>query len=827
MSLVKFSFTQLKRDWRAGELRLLGLALIIAVASLTSVDFFTDRVNQVTEIQATELLAADLVVSSAEPFKQEFIEHAQDLGLNTALTAGFSSVVVHAGKLELAQVKAVQTGYPLRGRLQVSDELFAMEYATDAIPQQGAVWLDPRLFQLLELRVGARINLGASILNAAKVLTYEPDRGGDMFNIAPRLLMNLADLEATGLILPGSRVTYRLLLAGADETVTKFRSLIGNHPEYDVRGIRDARPELRTALDRAEQFLGLAVLVSIALAGLAVALSAQRYAVRHYDNCAIMRCFGAGPDMVVKLYLIQLFITALICSAIGCGLGYLGQAGLTVLMNDLVSRPLPAPSPAPVLSGLAAGVLTALGFAMPQILRLKNVTPLRVLRRDLTPLPLNNLGIYLAAVGCLLLLAWSQSGSGKLFVYGFCGLALTALAAFLAARLAIRCLNRLRAGVGVAGRFGLTNIVRRAGLSTAQILAISLGVMLLTLLTLIRTDLLANWRNRLPADTPNYFLINIQPDEVDAVREFIRERTGLVTRSYPLIRARLTRVNDRTVNPEDYTDERAKRFARRTFNLSTAETLQDDNRLLTGEWWKATDENLFSFEEEFADTLGISLGDRLEFKIADNKVIGAVANTRWVDWDTFNVNFFVVANPGTLDDYPTTYITSFYLPAGKKQLLTDLVKAWPSITVFDVDAILKQVRKIMEQVVLAVEFVAGFTLLAGIIVLFAALQTTHDERRHETALLMTLGAERAQLLAGLLAEFACLGLIAGVIAGLTATVAEILLAEYVFNMDVVINPWVWLITPILCTSIIVIGGLAGTYKVLSTPPVLALRRLSA
>ena len=827
MSLVKLSLTQLGRDWRAGELRLLGLALIIAVASLTSVDFFTDRVSQVTEIQATELLAADLVISSAEPISQEFIEQARDLGLNTALTVSFRSVAVHGGKLELAQVKAVQSGYPLRGRLRVSDELFAGETVSDSIPLRGSVWLDPRLFQLLDLRVGARIGLGASNLNASKVLTYEPDRGGDMFNIAPRLLMNLADLEATGLILPGSRATYRLLLAGADEAIAGFRSLVDKQPEYDVQGIRDARPELRTALDRAEQFLGLAVLVSIALAGLAIALSAQHYAIRHYDNCAIMRCFGAGPDEVVKLYVIQLLITALVCSAIGCGLGYLGQTWLTVLMRDLVTRPLPAPSPVPILSGLAAGVLTTLGFAIPQILRLKNVSPLRVLRRDLTPLPLNNLGIYLAAVGCLLLLVLWQSGNGKLFVYGFCGLALTALTAFLAARLAIRCLNRLRAGVGVAGRFGLMNIVRRGALSTAQILAVSLGVMVLTLLVLIRTDLLANWRARLPADTPNYFLINIQPGEVDAVKAFIREQAGLVTQIHPLVRARLTAINGHSVNPDDYEDERAQHFIRRTFNLSIAEALQEDNRLSAGEWWDAGAGNLFSFEDEFAQTLDIALGDSLEFSIADKQVTGTVANTRWVDWDTFNVNFFVVANPGTLDGHPTTYITSFFLPPENKQLLSELIRNWPSITVFDVDAILRQVRQIMQQVVRAVEFISGFTLLAGIIVLLAALQTTHDERRYETALLTTLGAERGHILAGLLAEFAVLGLIAGLIAALNASMAEILLAEFVFKIDISVNPWVWLITPLLCTLVIVCAGLAGTYKVLSTPPALALRQLSA
>ena len=824
MFLLRLSLTQLLRDWRAGELRLVGLALIIAVASMTTVDFFTDRVNQVTEIQATELLAADLVVGSAEPFRQELVGQARGLGLNTALTVSFRSVVVFGDRLELAEVKAVQSGYPLRGRLLVSEQLFSEEFTSGAIPGPGAVWPDPRLFQLLDFSVGDSVNLGASSLRVAKVLTYEPDRGGDMFNIAPRLLMNLADLEATGLIRPGSRATYRLLVSGPGEAVAGFRNLVGKYEEYDIRDIRDARPELRTALDRAEQFLGLAVLVSIALAGLAIALSAQRYATRHFDNCAIMRCFGADQGTIIKIYFIQLSVLALVCSGIGCVFGYLGQSGLTALMRGLVSRPVPEPGLAPVLTGMSAGMVTALGFAMPQVLRLKNVTPLRVLRRDLVPLPVGSLGIYAAAIGCLLLLAPWQSGNVEMLLYGFTGLAITGVSAFLATRLAIRWLNTLRSGVGVAARFGLANIVRRAGLSTAQVLAISIGVMALTLLVLVRTDLLANWSNRLPPDTPNYFLINIQPGEVGAVSKFIDDRAGMAPSAYPMIRARLLTINGKAVDPDDYADERAKRFARRTFNLSVAENLQEDNRLTTGEWWGDTDENLFSFEEEFAATLGISLGDRLEFKIADKPVTGTVSNTRWVDWDTFNVNFFVVANPGTLDGYPATYITSFHLAPENRRLLIELVRTWPSVTVFDVDSILKQVRGIMEQVVKAVEFVSGFTLLAGIIVLLAALQTTHDERRRETALLNTLGAGRGHVLTGLVAEFALLGLVAGTVAALTATVAEMLLAEYVFHIDIAVNPWVWLVTPLLSTLVVVVGGLAGTRKVLSTPPMLALRQ---
>ena len=823
MRLSRLALVQLQRDWRAGELRLLGLALIIAVASLTSVDFFTDRVKQLMELQATELLAANLVIGSAEPFKPEFIAQAESLGLDTALTTSFRSMVVYGDKLELSEVKAAGSGYPLRGRLQVADEPFAREYPTDTIPTRGTAWLDPRLFQALDVAVGERVNLGAATLVADRVLTYEPDRGGDMFNIAPRLLMNLADLEATGLIAPGSRVTYRLLLAGDGAALRAFRALTKQHAEYDIRGIRDARPELRSALERSEQFLGLAVLVSIALAGLAIALSAQRYAVRHYDACAVMRCFGATPKQVAGIHIIQLLATALACGAIGCALGYLGQIALSALMQDLVAETLPAPSPAPIAGGLSVALLVALGFALPQILRLKDVSPMRVLRRDLAPLPIPGLGIYLTATACLLLLALWQSDGEQLFLYGCLALALTGLSAWGTAVLALRYLNGWRGMLGPATRFGLSNIVRRGGLSTAQILALSLGLTLLTLLALLRTDLLANWRDRLPADTPNYFLINIQPREVNAIRQFLQERTGLSAQVYPLVRARLLSINGNTVNPEDYEDERAQRFLRRTFNLSVAADLQADNRLEQGKWWDTDTGRLFSFEQEFAETLDISLGDRLEFSIAGERVTGMVANTRRVDWDTFNVNFFVVASPATLDGFPATYITSFYLPREHGSVLNELIGNWPSVTVFDVDTILRQVRMVMEQVVRAVEFISWFTLLAGIIVLLAALQTTHDERRRETALLSALGARRGQVLAGLTAEFTVLGLSAGLVAALNATVAEFLLAEYVFRMDFSFSPLVWLVTPLLCTAITVGAGLAATRKVLSTPPLLTLR----
>ena len=829
MNILHLALNSIKRDWRSGEIRLIAIAVIVAVSSLTSVKFFTDRIRLATEQQATELLAADLVLRSRDPIADEIVGLARASSLIVTHTTSFRSVVVAGDKLQMSEVKAVEDGYPIRGKLRITDNLFGEEKITEQIPKPGTAWADARLLQILGVTLGDKINLGASQLTITKILAYEPDRGGDLFNIAPRLLMNRADLAATNLILPGSRINYHLLLGGDIDSIATFRQEIEKRDESNLRvqGIRDARPELKRALERSEQFLGLAVIVSIALAGLAIAMSAQQYVVRHFDHCAIMRCLGADQNSIVKIHVIQLLVLALLCSLTGCVIGYFSQEGLAWLIADITRITLPSPTFTPVLIGLVAGVVTVLGFAVPQILRLKHVPPLRVLRRDLTPLPVRSMTSYFAAIAALALLTPWQSGKLALTLYTFGGLLLTALLLMLGAGLLIRGLKRLRSKVGIASRFGLANISRRSGSSIAQIVGIGLGVMVMLLLTLIRTDLLDTWRNRLPTGTPNYFLINIQPDETASMRTFIKENTGVDTEFFPMIRGRLTKINNKDVDPDSYSDQRAQRLASREFNLSIAEKMQSDNKLIAGNWWTETDANkpLFSVEEGIADSLGIKLNDTLTYVVAGKEISGTVTNLRWVEWDSFNVNFFVVANPGFLEGLPSTYITSFYLSKGERKLLIDLVRTFPSVTVIDVDAILSQVRTIMEQVIKTIEFVFGFTLLAGLVVMAAALQTTHGQRTQESALLNALGASRRQILASLTAEFLCLGLIAGVLSGIAATIVEMVLAKFVFKMDIIINPWVWVIAPLLCMAIVVLGGLAGTRRVLYTPPIEALRKV--
>ncbi|MDZ7736604.1 MAG: FtsX-like permease family protein [Gammaproteobacteria bacterium] len=824
--IARWSWQALRRDWRAGELRLIALALIIAVAASTAVGFFTDRIGRTLSTQTGELIGGDLVLVSSKPIGKDIKQQVKALGLISADTLTFRSAVSSGDDLQLAELKAVAAPYPLRGRLRTSDKLFGEEYETGDVPTRDSAWLDARLMQSLGLETGDTVNIGAKTLEVSRVLTYEPDRGGELFNIAPRAMINLADIPATDLIQPGSRVKYHLLLGGEAEAIDRMRTWLRNNAADDLRveDVREGRPELRTALDRAEQFLGLAAIVAVALAGLAVALATRRYTARHLDHCAIMRCFGATQNFILAAYTLQLLWLGLIAGLIGIALGWFAQHGLVILMSALIDGPLPAAGPLPAFTGLAIGLVTLLGFALPQIYSLKNVPPGRVLRRDLGPTPAGAITVYgVAVIAIAALLPW-QSGDPKLSFYILLGLFGTAALLAGSAWLLIRLLGRLRARVGVAWRFGLANVSRRAAGSAAQVLGIGLGLTLMLLLTLVRTDLLDGWRDRVPADAPNYFLINVQPDEARDVAGFLRERAGVNTDLYPMVRGRLIEINGEAISPEDYPEGRPRRLVEREFNLSWTATMQADNKLVAGDWWpQNSDGNWFSVEEGIAETLGIDTGDTLTYQIGDQTVTARVRNLRWVEWDSFNVNFFVVANPGVLDDYPATYITSFYLPSEHRPALNDLIRQFPSATVLDVDTLLTQVRRIMEQVILTVEYVFGFTLLAGLVVLLAAIQSTHDERRYETALLTAVGASRAQILRGLAAEFTVIGLVAGTLSGIAATLSGWLLANHVFNIPYEFNPLIWLFGLGGGVLVVLIAGLAGTWKVLRHPPLAVLR----
>ena len=828
MRALRLSLRFIRREWHSGELTTAALALVIAVASVSAVGFFTDRVRGAMSQQASELLAADLLVVSSQPIPAAWTKQAANNGLNTALVTQFPSVVLAGSKTLLAEVKAVTPSYPLRGEVRVAPKPYAPDAPTDLIPASGEAWLDARLMAQLGIVPGTAISVGAKTLRATQVIAYEPDRGGDMFSIAPRLLMNATDLPATRLIQVGSRISYRLLLAGSTDQINAFRSWL--KPRLPIsaqlQGVRDSRPEMRVALDRAEQFLSLAALVSVVLAGVAVAISGRRYAMRHLDTSAILRCFGASQRTIVGLYAAQLVLLAVVGSLVGVLVGFLAQWGLSSILVGLFADQLPPPTAMPVLTGLATGLIVLLGFALPPILHLKDVPPARVLRRDVGNLPATSKTIYITAVVAMFGLMLWQTKDPTLTLYVSGGSLATLLALGLVAWLLTLGVGRLRTRVGVAWRFGIANISRRARSSIVQLIAFGLGIMVMLLLAIVRNDLINQWQDSLPANAPNYFLINVQAPQVDKLSRFFKDNGVPAPSLYPMTRARLTGINNKPIDPESYDDERARRLVTREQNLSSAALPQADNRLLAGRWWNANEfgQPLMSLEEGLANRLGIKLGDTLQFNIVGEPVSFTVTSLRSVDWDSFQVNFFMVVPPGVLDDFPANYVTSFHLPPGKPALLGNMIQRFPNLTVLDITALMGKVRNIMDRVTLAVEFVFLFTLVAGLLVLWAAIQSTQDERLYEGAILRTLGASRRQLLLGLAAEFVTLGLLAGLLAAFSSSLIGYVLAEQIFHLPYKPNVAIWFAGLIGGALGVGVTGTLGARSVITRPPLYTLRR---
>jgi len=641
-------------------------------------------------------------------------------------------------------------------------------------------------------------------------------------NLGPRLIMNLADLPSTGLIQVGSRVTYRLGLAGPLAAIQNFRTFAEARarPGQRVEDVRDARPEIRSALERAEKFLGLSALLSVILAAVAVALAARRYLKRHLDGCAVMRCLGASQGLIVRLHVQQFVVLGLVASVLGCALGFAGQAVLAAMLKPLVGVELPLPGAIPVLQGFAAGFVLLLGFAIPPLVALRRVPPLRVLRRDLgLPDTAGMAGYAIGVVALAGLILW-EAQDPKVGAYVLGGGIATMAGCVLVTWGLLRAFAWTGTRAGFAWRFGLANLRRRPLATITQVVALGMGIMALVLLTLVRGDLLASWKKSLPPDAPNRFLVNIQPDQLDPLRGFFRENGLQPPELYPMIRGRLTTRNGTSLSSADYTDDRAKRLIDREFNLSWAERMQPDNVIVAGRWWNRADRGkaLFSVEEGIAETLGIKLGDKLTYEIAGSRLEGEVASLRKVEWDSFRVNFFVVAPAGVLDPYPASYVTSFHLAPDRAALMDQLVKRFPNFLVIDVAAVLSQVQRIMEQVVKAVEFVFLFGLLAGLVVLFAAISATHDERVFDAAILRTLGATGRQMLSAHAAEFAAIGALSGLLAAIGASLLGWVLATRVLTVPYEISPWVWLVGLLGGTAGVLMAGLLGTRRVLRTPP---------
>ncbi len=827
ISMGRLALKLLRRDWRSGELYLLSAALVLTVAAITAVGFFTDRIERAMERQGGELIAADLAIDSSRPIPDAFSDEAARRGLSIARTLTFASVVLAGDDSQLVQVKAVDDAYPLRGAMRLKADIDAPEQPAAGPPAPRGAWVEPRLLYSLGADVGAGIDLGEAHFTAEKLIAYEPDRGGNFFQIAPRVMIRLDDLPATGLVTDASRVRYRLLLAGAPEAVADYAAWAKPllPPAAGLIDAREARPEFASAVERASRFLHLAALTTLLVAGAAMALASRRLVERQTDAVAVMRCLGAPRHLLTRIFALRLLAFGLIASLVGCLVGWLGQRGLASLLASWFDGPLPAASVQPALIGLGTGLVALAGFALPPLLQLANVPPLKVLRRDLgAPRASVALAALAAAAALAVLILWQAADfalAWKLLL-GVVGalVALVALGALLV-WLAALAASRSR-GIW---RLGLAGLARRPAAAILQIVGFGLGILALLLLAVVRVDLLRTWQETLPEGAPNRFLINIQPHEKDALADWLTKHDIDTAGIYPMIRGRLTGIGGAAVEPDDYEDPRAQRLAEREFNLSYGLTPQQDNEIVAGRWWTGnTPPAQFSVEEGIAETLGVGLGDELRFWVAGRELTAPVTSLRRVQWDSFNVNFFVLGTPGLLVQEPATYITSFYLPESREALVPELLRAFPSGTLIDVGALLKQVRGIIEQGIRAVEYVFLFTLAAGLVVMYAGIQASLAVRRGEHGVLRTLGANRRQLLRALLVEFTVAGLLAGLTASVFAELTGYVLAHQVFELPFAPSPWLWVLGVLGSGVAIGLAGTLGTYRALVRPPLAALRQ---
>ncbi len=851
MNFLRLSLNLLRRDWRAGEWRVLLLALVLAVGSLATVGLFADRVRLALQQEATSLIGADLRIVSARPLPFAYRGMAEAHGLRTVVSRAFLSMVAHGEQTLLSEIQAVGAGYPLRGRVEIDDGIM---HVAQGIPARGTVWVDGRLLRRLDLRVGDEVGIGARRFRVAARIVRDIDRAVGFYSFAPRVLMNGDDLAATGLLQEGSRITYRLMVAGEARQVEALREEL--KPKLangeKLEDVRDARPEIRGALERAEHFLGLAALTAAILAGTAMALAARRFVLRHLDTCAVLRCLGAEQGQVLRLFLCQFLLLGFIAVLLGCALGYATQVLLVSFIEAMRETELPQPSVLPALKAAASGFALLLGFAFLPLLQLRRVPPLRVLRRELGAPQANALLAYGLAVLVLAGLFLWHTGSIKLGLTMLGGLLAGLLGFGLLAWLLLRGLAVMpfliqrkhsarpelvedRKAVHVSAgstrtaflsiaRHAFANLARHGRDSALQGVALGLGGMAL-LLTLVRADLLQSWQGKLPPDAPNRFIIHVQPDQQQAVQAFFARANLPQPLLLPMVRGRLVAINSAPISGGSYPDPRARDLVEREFNLSWAEEMPGWNELTSGSWWTPSSGNRaqLSVEEGIAERLGIRLGDELTYDVAGNRFTARVANLRKVQWDSMKVNFFVIATPELLRDYPASHIASFYLPPDKLRVGDELAREFPNLLVIDTGAMIEQVRGIMDQIAQAASVIFLFTLLSGLAVLYAALLATQDERINEAAILRTLGADSRYLRRLHLSEFAVLGLLSGLLASGGAVLLGWVLARFVLDIPYHASAVIW---PIGCFGgllAVVLVGWLGTRRLARMPPLAILR----
>lgn len=845
----QLGWRNLWRDFRSGELNLLIISVVLAVAALTAVGFFSDRLQAGLWRDARQLLGGDAVVVSDKPTPANFQQKAQALGLKINATLSFPSMAraddTKGGETKLVALKAVSEGYPLRGQmsllnLQGSDAIkpdLSKSYPakpTREVPQPGQAWVDPALLEVLNLQMGDALWLGDKSFQIAALIDREPDRGAGFMNFAPRVMIHQSDVMATGLILPASRLSYRMAVAGEASQANVQQFLKWARDEVakpEVRGIQvesmeSGRPEMRQTLDRAEKFLNLVALLAALLCAVAVALAARTFASKHLDGCALLRVLGQSQKTLSVAYAFEFITAGWVASLLGVIMGYGIHHAFIWLLAGLVDVQLPPSSGEPALLGMGMGLTLLLAFGLPPVLQLAKVPAMRVIRRDMGGLQAASVGVLLTGLlGFAGALMWA-SRDVKLGLMTVGGFAVATLLFAGATWLALKVLRKWVPSDTTPRWLLLATrqVMARPVYAVVQVSALSVGLLALVLLVLLRTDLISSWRKATPVNAPDRFVINVQPDQTQAFQDKLSQVGVKDYDWYPMIRGRLVAVNGREVSPQDYTDERAKRLVDREFNLSARATQPEHNAVVKGQW-QEDEKDAVSVEVGIAQTLGLKMGDRLRFDVGGVISEGRISSLRKVDWGSMRANFFVIYPVDNLPDVPLSYMAAFKtpdVPAFERNLL----QQFPNVTSVDLRASLTQVQKVLDQVIRAVEFLFAFTLMAGLLVLTAAVTSTREERKREFAIMRALGATGRLLSQVQTAELMGVGLLAGFLASMVAELVGWGLARFVFEFEWTASLWVPFAGALTGALLAWIAGWWGLAEVLRQPVSQTLRQAS-
>lgn len=817
------------RNWRSGELRILSTAVVLAVTVVSAIAIFADRMDNSISRQSNGYLAADRQVVSRFPIPELWRSEAAQFNVSQSSQVEFSSMVFSNEEMTLSSIKAVEEGYPLRGDLEISGVAFPdaeRVNKTEEIPKPGTVWVDSALLPMLNIELGDNLAVGDLELTIERVVVHEPDGGQGISLSGPRVLMNRADIAQTNVVQPGSRISYRWLIAGEQSALVAFEEWVepklGDH--YRLVTLEKSQRNINEALNRGQSFLMLAGIVGVLLAGVAVAMAAQQFARVQQDSVALLKSLGRSAQDIRVLYFGQMILLAIAATLVGLVLGDVLQRFIVASVASLFGVEFVASGVQPYVVGVATGILCLLCFALPPLWSLPNLSPVRIFRSSVELQPLSLVLQALIGLTAIVLIIGVYSGDLKLTLISVGGIvAVTVITALLAALL-LRGTREIGSRAGSIWRLAVANLMRNSNHSVSQLVVFSTAFMLLLVMFLIRTSLIEDWRLQLPDDAPNHFFLNIASYETEPLKERFSAQGYSLSPLYPMVLARLVALNDNQYQEEDRLKSNT---LRRELNLSWADELPDDNKILSGHWWDTWQGNDVgvSVEKNTAEELGLTVGDQLLYSIGGLYLKATVASIRSVDWNALTPNFYFLFSPGALDDYATSYLTSGFVPPEDNYFVPNLIRAYPTVSVIEIDRIVDRIKSIIDQVGQGIELVLGVVLLGGVLVLVATVNASMETRLHEASLIRALGGKGRVIVGSLWLEFSILGFSAGVISVISCELLMYALRTFIFEQPNVLHPWLWFVWPIVCGFIIGCIGAIACRKVVTAPPAMVLREL--